>query len=187
MTSSLIKKALYFAAEKHDGQYRKGGKVPYIVHPTLVAFGVSEYTHDEEIISAALLHDVVEDCNVNLTDLKNEFGNRVANLVEEVSFVEDKNQNWKDRKINYLNKMKKVSDDALIILAVDKMTNMKAYFDMLEIDRKIVEKLFSGKPEDYYWYYSEVEKILDASLISKSSIVVAYKHLLSSYKTKRTM
>jgi len=80
-----IKKALYFACEKHDGQYRKGGRIPYIAHPVLVVFGVQKYTSDEDVIATALLHDVLEDCpDVSIDILQKEFGDRITNLVKEM-------------------------------------------------------------------------------------------------------
>ena len=105
---SSIKRALYFAAQKHDGQYRKGGRVPYIVHPVLVALSLSEYTDDERIITAALLHDVLEDCpDVSLTHLQEEFGQHIAQLVDEVSLVkEEEYATWKEKKMAYLEKIK---------------------------------------------------------------------------------
>ena len=87
MKNTYIKKALYFAAEKHDGQYRRiGNKLPYIIHPVEVAFGVSRYTDDEEVIASALLHDVLEDCpDVCMRFLKKEFNGRIAKIVNEVT------------------------------------------------------------------------------------------------------
>ena len=58
----MINKAIEFATRAHAGQFRKGTSRPYIVHPIEVGDIVSTMTKDEEIISAALLHDTIEDC-----------------------------------------------------------------------------------------------------------------------------
>ena len=58
----MINKAIEFATKAHEGQMRKGTKRPYIVHPMEVGDIVSSMTRDEEIISAAVLHDTIEDC-----------------------------------------------------------------------------------------------------------------------------
>ncbi|MDD6515136.1 MAG: HD domain-containing protein, partial [bacterium] len=58
----MVDRAIEFATKVHDGQFRKGTKRPYIVHPIEVGDIVSSMTHDEEVISAAILHDTVEDC-----------------------------------------------------------------------------------------------------------------------------
>lgn len=174
--SPLTKRALYFSAEAHDGQYRKGGKVPYIVHPMLVAALVSEYSNDERIISGALLHDVLEDCpSVSFEDIERLFGIDIANLVKEVSFLKkDQNLSWKENKLNYIKSLHGLSQDALLIIAADKMVNMQAYFETLKMDPKKIKSLFRANPEDYRWYYGEIGKILEEKL-GDHAVVSGYR------------
>ena len=78
----MIDKAMRFATKAHEGQVRKGTSRPYIVHPIEVGDIVSTMTKDEEVISAAILHDTIEDCKGVTRDvLKEEFSERVASLV----------------------------------------------------------------------------------------------------------
>ncbi len=182
--SDLIKDALYFSAEKHDGQYRKGSKVPYIVHPTLVGLILSHYTTDDHIVAAGFLHDVLEDCvTVSEEDIKHRFGERVARLVKEVSFLEpeENHLSWKEKKSTYLKKIETISSDALYIVAADKMNNMKAYFEGLKVDPEKVNSLFKASADDYRWYYAEVQKILNKKL-GECSIVKEYNTMFSVYK-----
>ncbi len=86
-TSCLVEKAFNFARQAHAGQMRKYTNEPYIVHPEAVARTVSTVTDDEEMIASALLHDVVEDTDVCIEDIREHFGTRVAELVEGVSDV----------------------------------------------------------------------------------------------------
>ena len=81
----MIQKAAEFAAKVHAGVFRKGSRLPYIVHPTEVALIVTVMTSDPEVIAAAYLHDVIEDAGVSYEELKNLFGKRVADLVREES------------------------------------------------------------------------------------------------------
>lgn len=181
-TSTHIKKALYFAAEKHDGQYRKGGNVPYITHPVLVAFKVSKYINDEEIIAGAILHDVLEDCrDVTFKILQKEFGDRVAHIVDEVSAPDNTYATWKEKKEAYISKIKNVSDDALNIVAADKMMNMQAYFDALKTRGDEIKQYFKGTPNEYRWYYGEIGNILTYRL-KNHSITQDYLKLLELYK-----
>ena len=91
----MIDRAIAFATRAHEGQVRKGTMRPYIVHPLEVGRIVSLMTDDEEIISAAILHDTIEDCE-EVTDevLRKEFGDRVTELVLQES--EDKSSNMRD-------------------------------------------------------------------------------------------
>lgn len=79
--SDLEARALTFAARAHDGQKRKYTGAPYITHPQAVAETVRSVPHTEEMIAAALLHDVVEDCGVPIATIKEEFGESVCDLV----------------------------------------------------------------------------------------------------------
>lgn len=77
----LIEKAISFCIEAHTNQYRKSGE-PYVVHPLLVAAITAHYSNDESMVIAALLHDVVEDTDFLLDDIKEIFGLDVANIVD---------------------------------------------------------------------------------------------------------
>lgn len=185
--STLIKKALYFSAECHDGQYRKGGKIPHFAHPALVALEVSKYTDDEKVIAAALLHDTLEDCReVIFPVLKKEFGTEIAEMVEQVSLPpEAKYDTWKEKRWAYLEKIKRASKNSLLIVAVDKMVNMDAYFEAHQKNPDVVNGLFSGSKTDYIWYYSEVFKILYSSL-QDHKLVKDYEKILRRHKINPT-
>ncbi len=79
--SALEKHALKFATAAHGAQLRKYTGEPYIVHPIAVAEIVRSVPHTEEMIAAALLHDVVEDTPVTLGDIHARFGGKVCQLV----------------------------------------------------------------------------------------------------------
>lgn len=83
----LINKAYSYAKKLHGTQMRKDGKL-YISHPVEVALILADLGFDEDVVSAALLHDVVEDCNCNLQTLKLEFNNDVAEMVDCVSAID---------------------------------------------------------------------------------------------------
>lgn len=80
-------RAVSFAARAHKHQLRKDNATPYFAHPVRVAMTVMYVfeCHDECIISAALLHDVIEDTTVDYDDLLAEFGSEVADIVAALS------------------------------------------------------------------------------------------------------
>lgn len=80
----LIKRAFVIARDAHEGQFRSSGE-PYITHPVAVASIIAEMHLDHEAIMAALLHDVIEDTPYTESQLKDEFGASVAEIVEGVS------------------------------------------------------------------------------------------------------
>lgn len=83
---NLIDKAKKFAKEKHKGQKQATGK-SYFKHLLSVAKLLKKWGCDDEIVSAGLLHDVVEDCGVSLKEIEKNFGKRVSFLVDAMSFV----------------------------------------------------------------------------------------------------
>lgn len=81
---SLIEKAYQVATDAHKDQVRKSGE-PYIIHPLYVAIILADLEMDKETITAGILHDVVEDTIMTYDDVKNQFGEDVANLVDGVT------------------------------------------------------------------------------------------------------
>lgn len=86
INKNLIEKAYEYAEEKHRNQFRKSGE-PYIIHPIHVAYIVAELGLDTQTICAALLHDVVEDTEATYEDIKKEFGQEIAQIVEGVTKI----------------------------------------------------------------------------------------------------
>ena len=80
--SERVKKAIEFAKKAHEGQLRKTGE-PYIVHPLAVKKILEEWGMDEDTIIAGLLHDTVEDTSISLDEVRQEFGESVAFLVDD--------------------------------------------------------------------------------------------------------
>ena len=71
----FVKGSYEYAFLAHDGQTRKSGE-PYIVHPIIVAFRLAKLKMPADLIAAALLHDTVEDCGIEIDDIRNHFGHR---------------------------------------------------------------------------------------------------------------
>jgi GTP diphosphokinase / guanosine-3',5'-bis(diphosphate) 3'-diphosphatase len=80
----LLSRAFEYAGAKHDGQVRQSGE-PYINHPLAVAMILTELQMDATVLSAALLHDVLEDCSVSRDEIASRFGDEIAMLVDGVT------------------------------------------------------------------------------------------------------
>ena len=125
--SDLTDKARKFAEMKHMGQTRKFDKSnPYINHPLAAAERLEYFYKDEAMIAAALLHDTIEDTNTSFEEILREFGNRVANLVKELT--SDKEEANKIGKAIYLtNKINGLSEDARFIKFLDRENNVSDF------------------------------------------------------------
>jgi len=81
---NLINKAIYFAKKYHDGQLRKSGE-PFYTHPLEVAYMISDYNLKTDVITASILHDIIEDTEVTVRMIQNTFGQRIAEMVDRLT------------------------------------------------------------------------------------------------------
>ena len=135
----LVKKAHRIADRAHSGQFRKSGE-PYISHPLSVALILAELKLDYLCIVAAILHDCIEDTSVTKDDVKNEFGEQVAHIVEGVSKLtnlEFTSSSQKQAK-NFQKLILAMSKDmrVMIIKLADRLHNMRTLDSMSE-DKRI--------------------------------------------------
>ncbi|OQX33976.1 MAG: bifunctional GTP diphosphokinase/guanosine-3',5'-bis(diphosphate) 3'-diphosphatase [Oceanospirillales bacterium LUC14_002_19_P2] len=81
---NLVKRAYYYAEQAHDGQKRRSGE-PYVTHPLEVAGILADMHMDHQSLMAAMLHDVIEDTGIRKDDIRDQFGDVVAEIVDGVS------------------------------------------------------------------------------------------------------
>jgi (p)ppGpp synthase/HD superfamily hydrolase len=168
---SKIDKAIAVAAKAHNGQARKGdGITPYIVHPIAVGMLVARYVDDENIICAAILHDVLEDTDYSRPKLKRQFGNRIFSMVEEVTDKKPKDH-WAKRKEAYLKKIKMAPKGACLIACADKINNLHSIVDAYKKFGDKIWKRFEAPKEAkvafYEGIYREVGRRFRHPLIGK--------------------
>ena len=121
--ASLVERALAFTTESHRGQVRDVSGVPYVFHTVDVAKRLGDAgVLDEEVIAAALLHDIVEDTSVTVAELADHFGDRVAGFVDEMTFDEAQLS-----KGEYLAAFATKSAGALAIKITDRSANVADY------------------------------------------------------------
>ena len=150
----MIDKAITFATKAHTGQFRKGTSLPYIFHPMEVGMIVARMTDDPEVIAAAVLHDTVEDCqSVSMSVIRQEFGDRIADLVCAES--EDKSKTWKERKAHTLETLAEEKDASVKLIALgDKLSNLRSLYRDYNHEGESVWERFNMKDKKMQgWYY----------------------------------
>ena len=134
-----IRKAYDFAKEKHGDQLRRSGE-PYIIHPVQVAYTLAELGLDESTISAALLHDVVEDTEVTREELAKTFSEEIAEMVDGVTKLGKLNYTSKEEEQveNYRKMFLAMGKDIRVIMIklADRLHNMRT-LKFLTRDRQI--------------------------------------------------
>lgn len=177
----LVSKAIEIAVKAHDGMRRKKSETPYILHPLEAAVIVSTMTSDQNVIAAAILHDVVEDTNVTIEEIEETFGKRVKDLV--ASETEDKmphipaSESWRIRKEESLALLEKTEDiDILILWMGDKLSNMRSIYRDWKIEGDAMWQNFNQKNVDEQaWYYKTIVKLTER--LSHTSAWLEYKTL----------
>lgn len=158
----LVERAIVFATNVHAGMRRKQSTLPYILHPVEVAAIVGSMTSNEEVIAAAVLHDVVEDTETKSQEIEENFGKRVAQLV--ASETEDKRKElpaavtWKVRKEEALEILKNTNDiDVKILFLGDKLSNIRSIYSYWQKEGQNLWKHFNQKdPVEQKWYYYSI-------------------------------
>ena len=148
----MLDEVLKFATTAHGDQKRKYTNDPYIVHPIAVSEIVKTVAHTDEMVAAALLHDVVEDTDVTLDQIKTKFGSKVAELVgwlTDISRPEDGNR--KTRKTLDREHSAEAPADAQTIKLADLIHNTKSI----------------EKHDPHFWKVYKQEKIALLGVLTK--------------------
>lgn len=155
---SLINKAVIFCLKAHAGQCRKGTDIPYATHPLNVGMILTRFNCPENLIVAGLLHDCIEDTSVTFEDLKREFNETIADLVQGCS-EKDKSDTWKNRKQHTVEYLKTASDEVCIVSCADKQHNLVSLIDDYKKYGEVLWKRFNASKQDQLWYYSSLGEV----------------------------
>jgi (p)ppGpp synthase/HD superfamily hydrolase len=172
--------ALVFAARAHTGQVRKSTDVPYLVHPVGVMLVLMECgITDTDILSAALLHDTVEDTPVTLAQLREVFGEQVAAIVEGCS-EPDKSDTWEHRKEHTIAYLRTASREIALVSAADKLHNLRSMVLDYAAQGDTLWSRFKRGRDSIAWYYRSIVLALQQSEARDETLI----HKLSAETDK---
>lgn len=147
---------LQLAWELHQGQFRKGTKIPYVSHLIAVSSLALEHGANEDEAIAALLHDAVEDAGgkPTLELIRVQFGQAVADIVEGCTdSYEDPKPDWRLRKEAYLAHLAQASRSVRLVSASDKLHNARSILSDLRVRGPSLWTRFTAGKEGSLWYY----------------------------------
>lgn len=182
---NLFEEAVIYATVMHSGETRKGTNIPYILHPLEVSHIISTMTDDIEVITAGVLHDIVEDTDGTIKEIRNRFGDRVAELVESETENkyenEDKSATWKRRKEESLRVIQTTDDVGIKMLWLgDKLSNLRSLARKYSEQGNEVWNLFHQKdPNMHRWYYQTIAESVEMELNKTGAFKEMIKHINS--------
>ncbi len=151
----MIREAAVFATKAHEGMMRKGSGIPYIYHPMEVALCVALMTTDEDVISAAYLHDTLEDTPTTPEELRLRFGRRVLELV--LAETEDKSRSWQERKASTIKHLASASREVKLLTLADKLCNLRTTArDYLAWGDQVWQRFNVKEKSSHQWYYKGI-------------------------------
>ena len=183
-----LDKAIRISAWCHEQahEYRKGGDIPYIIHPYGVMLIASNVTENEDTLIACLLHDVLEDVPKSIYDenkMRADFGDNVTKIVKDVTKDSTLN-NWYGTSKAYLHHLEfEACDEAIVVSASDKIHNLEStLFDYEEIGDKLWDRFTTKNLSDQIWWYESVYGVLIKRACSEQ-LTDQLDNLIKSLKT----
>lgn len=182
---NLFEEAVIYSTVMHAGKKRKRNNAPYILHPLEVSQIISTMTDDIEVIAAGVLHDVVEDTDGTIEEIRNRFGERVAKLVasetENKYEGEDKGETWERRKKETLKMLANSNDKGIKMLwLADKLSNMRSLARAYSEEGNKIWEIFNQKdPNMHKWYYKAVAEQLEIDLNRTGAFKEYIRHINS--------
>lgn len=160
--SDLARDALELARRAHAGQLRRGSDGrPYIEHPVAVAELLLERRYRDEVLAAALLHDVVEKSETSAAEVRQRFGDTVGDLVD--ALTEDETiPAYEERKQEHRWRVAETGPEALAIFAADKLTNVMMLREAYAlIEESVSEELAVSLDLKIYIWEADLEMLFD--------------------------
>ena len=179
-----IYEAINLVCNLHIHQTRKGNNTPYVSHCFSVAWILSNYTNNEDVIVAGLLHDVLEDVpEYTKEQITDQFGINVANLVSNVSEPKTddngKSLPWELRKQIYFKQLETGSNDALLISIADKIHNIKSIINSYHTNGNGIWQYFKSTKEQQLNRYQQILDYAKTKL--NSSIVEDFEKIFNEF------
>lgn len=178
-----LEEAIVYATVMHQGKVRKFTDTPYILHPLEVSQILATMTDDEDVITAGILHDIVEDTDGTLGEIEKRFGKRVADLVDSESENkypdEDLKSSWKHRKEESMLVLKNSQDAGVKMLwLADKLANIRSLARIYsERGEKMWDDLHQSDPAMHCWYYRSVAEIVELYVNKTGAFKEFIKHI----------
>ncbi len=166
------------ATSSHRNQTRKESDLPYISHPAMVALKLQKYDFDEEIIAAALVHDVLEDTDYSPEMFRTQLGEEVWKIVTAVT--NETGMTWEEKKRAYIESVRMAGIGAKAVALADKVHNAESLLVAYSDQGTEVWKYFKAGRDMKLWFedamYAMYKETWDHPLVEEYGELVKKLH-----------
>lgn len=176
---SRIHNAILLAAQAHQGQFRKGTQIDYLVHPMEVLEILSSMDADTNLLIAGILHDTVEDTDLTLAKIQENFGDDVADLVGR--HTENKDLTWEERKQDSVATLRCAEQRYQMLILADALSNLRSMAADYQTEGDQLWQRFHAPREKQCWYYGAMKDAM-APLDRQANCQSKYQELSQIYE-----
>ncbi len=171
--------AIRFTIKSFDGIKRHKENIDMSYHSIIVGNMLKNNNQPLDTIISGYLHDIIEDTNSTYEDIKNKFGETIANnvlLLSEDNSIKD----WQERKKTFINQIKDQPEEIIIIEIADKLHNLISDYDNWLINKSIALETPTRSYELGKWFYLELQKLFN-DRISNNELLDRFNTIVNIY------
>lgn len=170
---------LHFIFIAFKGLKRKKEDIDLVFHSVMVGNMLKNIGCSENIVYTGYLHDIIEDTKYSYEDLKERYGKELADNVQKLS-ENTKILNYKERKEEFINRLKTYNNDLVLVELADKLQNLVSDYSLFLSLGKDALPTEAKTYEEIKWFYTELKKIFNEKL-EESSLLERYNDIYEKY------
>ena len=170
---------LHFIFIAFQGMKRKKENIDLVFHSVMVGNMLKNINSSEVIVNTGYLHDIIEDTSYTYEDIANKFGKQLAENVSKLS--EDKTiTDYKDRKQEFINRLKNYDSDLLLVELADKLQNLISDYNLFLSNGKNSLPTEAKSYEEIKWFYTELKNLFNKKL-EPNLLLERYNKIYQTY------
>lgn len=177
---TIEEEAIHFVFKAFNDMKRKKEDIALAFHSISVATMLLNENYDKEIVLTGLLHDIIEDSEYTYDDIKEKFGETIANNV--VMLSENQTiEGFEERKNEFIERLTKVPDYIIIVELADKLQNLLSDYELFKKEGKKALATNSTTYEMSKWFYLEMLKLFESRIKEENNLLNRYKEIINIY------
>ena len=172
-------KILHFIFIAFQGMKRKKENIDLVFHSVMVGNMLKNINSSEVIVNTGYLHDIIEDTSYTYEDIANKFGKQLADNVSKLS--EDKTiTNYKERKQEFINRLKNYDSDLLLVELADKLQNLVSDYELFSKQGKESLPTKGKNYSQIKWFYTSLKDLFNEKL-NNNTLLERYNNIYEEY------